>query len=142
MEPLVLTGSGLAVLAALALWRRSAAEASRYAARLATVEHIVEEALRDAERAERRAAEAARGLAERANDRNLTSEERDLLLASRCSHCGGAHASACPRVRRIRFRPDGQTPVEVEFWQDGAWDTTRVVWLDDIAENEGMTVIG
>ena len=28
-------------------------------------------------------------------------EEMDLLAASACSHCGGSHAIACPRVKRM-----------------------------------------
>lgn len=63
-----------------------------------------------------------------------TKAERDALLASKCAHCGGVHAIACPRVRRMRFRPDGQSLYEVEFWE--TWDKTRVVWPEDLFETE------
>lgn len=46
-----------------------------------------------------------------------------------CIHCGGLHAIACPRVRRIRLRTDGSLE-EVEFWRD--WLTDRVIWKEDL----------
>lgn len=60
-----------------------------------------------------------------------TSEELARLRDQRCIHCGGAHAIACPRVKRLRFRADGQTPLEVEFWADRDWPKDRVVFLED-----------
>ncbi len=65
----------------------------------------------------------------------ITPEQREILVANRCSHCGGSHSIACPRVKRIRFRADNQ-PLEVEFWPDGQWDTTRVVFVEDFPEVE------
>jgi hypothetical protein len=70
-----------------------------------------------------------------------TKAERDALLASKCAHCGGSHAIACPRVRRMRFRPDGQSLYEVEFWE--TWDQSRVVFVEDLFEEhnaEGESV--
>lgn len=62
----------------------------------------------------------------------LTEEQRKALWDARCAHCGGSHLRACPRVKRIRFRGDGSTPLEVEFWAAGEWPTDDVTWLEDI----------
>jgi seryl-tRNA synthetase len=67
----------------------------------------------------------------------LTDEQKAALIANRCVHCGGSHTIACPRVKRLRFRADGQTPVEVEFWPldvwRDAWAEERIVWPEDVA---------
>jgi hypothetical protein len=63
---------------------------------------------------------------------SVTKEEYDELVKARCIHCGGVHLMACPRVKRIRFSPGGQTPAEVEFWADGEWPKDRVKWLEEI----------
>jgi hypothetical protein len=67
----------------------------------------------------------------------LTPEQRAALLANKCIHCGGSHTIACPRVKRLRFRADGQTPVEIEFWALDEWRTPwaedRIVWPEDMA---------
>ena len=47
-----------------------------------------------------------------------TEGEWELFKAQRCSHCGGAHARACPRVKRMEWHPNGQLAA-VEFWPDG-----------------------
>lgn len=47
-----------------------------------------------------------------------------------CSHCGGRHARACPRVRSLRFHPNG-TLAQVDFWRDGRWSDENVLWPDD-----------
>ncbi len=52
-----------------------------------------------------------------------------LYAQTPCIHCGGLHAIACPRVKRIRFRTDGGLE-EVEFWAD--WPTDRVIWKEDL----------
>jgi hypothetical protein len=87
---------------------------------------------------ERRAAvaraEAAEAkLAERVDRRKrlalLTDDEVREQLASRCNWCGGVHSNACPRVRSLRFRPDGVTPTAVEFWE--TWDASDVIWPED-----------
>ena len=62
----------------------------------------------------------------------LTDEDKQRLLASKCVSCGGSHSIACPRVKRMRFRADGQTPVEVEFFPDDQWPKSRVVFLEDL----------
>lgn len=62
----------------------------------------------------------------------VTTEEMARLTALRCAHCGGSHTIACPRVKRIRFRPDGQSPAETEFWADDQWPHDDVVWLETL----------
>ena len=52
----------------------------------------------------------------------------------RCSHCGGAHLRACPRVKRMLFHATGSLN-EIEFWQDGQWDTSNVLWPESIVES-------
>ena len=64
--------------------------------------------------------------------RRVTQAEMDSLNAIRCASCGGAHTIACPRVKRMRFRPDGQSPAEVEFWRDDEWPHEDVVWLEEL----------
>ena len=59
-----------------------------------------------------------------------TPEEIKNFEENRCVHCGGSHAIACPRIKSIRFRADGATPVSVEFWAD--WPQDRVTYLEDI----------
>lgn len=76
----------------------------------------------------------------------LTTAERDEALkqagTNACRLCGGLHAApnspACPRVRTFELNPDGMV-VKGEFWQDGAYDASRVLFLADAAE-EGETV--
>jgi len=63
----------------------------------------------------------------------LTPEQRATLLANACAHCGGVHARACPRVKRLQFGADGRQVIEVEFWRDGRWDETRVKWIEDLS---------
>lgn len=55
-----------------------------------------------------------------------------------CVHCAGIHAQVvrlhqqrqpCPRVRRISWH--GNEISEVEYWPDGRWDTSRIVFQDD-----------
>jgi len=70
-------------------------------------------------------------------DTRLTAEQatqvRGLFEQGKgCSHCGGAHARACPRVRRMVFHPDGRL-AEVEFWAEGRWSDAHVLWPEDVA---------
>lgn len=68
--------------------------------------------------------------------RKVSRAEKDILTAARCVSCGGVHGIACPRVKRMRFRPDGQTPVEVEFWRSDEWPQDDVVWLEKLEIEE------
>ena len=51
----------------------------------------------------------------------------------RCNDCGGVHSIACPRVRRRRFRTDGETLLEVEYWPE-PWDKDHILFAEDVAE--------
>lgn len=73
----------------------------------------------------------------------LTPEERKEALAAAkdaCQLCGGLHAApgtpACPRLRIFELNPDGRV-IKGEFWQDGTWDATRVLFIADAAEEPG-----
>lgn len=70
----------------------------------------------------------------------LTPDERKEALAAAkdaCTLCGGLHAApntpACPRIRTFELNPDGKV-VKGEFWQDGYWDSSRVLFIADAAE--------
>jgi hypothetical protein len=69
----------------------------------------------------------------------VTDEEPSLTRrefeSMQCVHCGGAHLRACPRVRRIVFSQTSSIQ-EVEFWADGEWDTSNVIWPEEIEEEE------
>jgi hypothetical protein len=51
-----------------------------------------------------------------------------------CKHCGGLHLRACPRVRRLVMRNRDEIS-EVEFWPDGKWDDSMIVWPEDVFED-------
>lgn len=61
----------------------------------------------------------------------LTTDAYDKLVKSRCLHCGGAHTISCPRVKRIRFRADGQTPLEVEYHPNFEFPANSIVWIEE-----------
>jgi hypothetical protein len=65
----------------------------------------------------------------------LTDDEVKRLRDNRCSHCGGAHARACPRVKRMAYHPNG-TLAEVEFWPSDQWSDAFVVFPDEIVPDE------
>lgn len=49
-----------------------------------------------------------------------------------CAHCGGIHARACPRVKRLVFHPgSGGILAEVEFWPHGKWPEDGIIWPED-----------
>jgi hypothetical protein len=134
-------------LGLLALWLFTEAkrqDAERRAASYGAVVKQAEQALNEASSAldagesERRAAVARAEAAEaklkersdlRARLALLTEDEVREQLAGRCNWCGGVHTHACPRVRSLRFRPDGVTPIAVEFWE--TWDRSDVIWPED-----------
>ena len=72
--------------------------------------------------------------------RRNSSQRQEALLtmeefeATKCVHCGGAHLIACPRVKRLVFH-DNSRLHEVEFWQDGQWDTKSVLWPHTVVDS-------
>lgn len=51
-----------------------------------------------------------------------------------CEDCGGIHQRACPRIRRQAWIGQGSaagTRTEVEYWRDGRWDDSGVIWPED-----------
>lgn len=60
---------------------------------------------------------------------------RKEFESQQCMHCGGAHLRACPRVQRLMFTSSGSIQ-EVEFWADGEWDDSNVIWPEEIEEEE------
>jgi len=75
--------------------------------------------------------------------RPLSSTEKDeaLLAAagSACVLCGGIHPGAgtpaCPRVATFELNGDG-TVIRGSFWPEGQWDTGKVVFPADLAEQD------
>lgn len=62
------------------------------------------------------------------DDAALTAELADALRKiPACTHCGGRHDRACPRVKRMSFHPNGSL-AEVEFWPHGKWDEAGIIW--------------
>jgi hypothetical protein len=49
----------------------------------------------------------------------------------KCDHCAGAHARACPRVRKLEFHTNGNLQ-SVEFWPPGQWPDEHVQWPEDL----------
>lgn len=49
-----------------------------------------------------------------------------------CRWCGGLHDRHCPRVKKIVFHPNDDRQVrEVEFWGDGEWNPSGIIWPED-----------
>lgn len=98
--------------------------------------------------------------------KELTGEEKEEALKeaaqSSCQLCGGIHPSpntpACPRIATFECNPDGKI-VRGTFWPSGVtesvvktdaegnvlsvvhttrsdWDTSRVVFIEDVADKE------
>ena len=73
----------------------------------------------------------------------LTPEEQAALRSSGifgersdklCTDCGGYHlAIPCRRIKRQVWLGNGNR-TEVEYWQDGAWDESGVIYPDDVFE--------
>jgi hypothetical protein len=61
-------------------------------------------------------------------------EAAEYQKLPKCTHCGGWHLRACPRVKRMVFSGDGRNVVEVEFWRPGEWPEDGIVWPEDVAE--------
>lgn len=64
----------------------------------------------------------------------MEKEEREALREQyekegACSHCGGMHLRACPRVQSMTFHPDGKL-AGVRFWRE--WDSSETVWPEDL----------
>lgn len=57
-----------------------------------------------------------------------------------CHHCGGIHARACPRVRRMEFHPNGVVAA-VEFWSHRETDWTGVVFEDQAGHEDFLATI-
>ncbi len=61
-----------------------------------------------------------------------------------CEDCGGYHARACPRIKRIhlRFTETRGTQVselierEVEYWEAGHWPTGDIIFPEDAFEDD------
>ncbi len=51
-----------------------------------------------------------------------------------CEWCGGLHQRECRRVKRMVFHPSGERVAEVEFWPDGQWDESAIIWPEDVFE--------
>lgn len=73
--------------------------------------------------------------------RELTRDEQEELATdSLCVHCGGHHARACPRVKRIVFRQGGAGVQEVEYFPAAEIDWTGVLF-EDVGEAEETDLV-
>jgi hypothetical protein len=71
---------------------------------------------------------------EPAPDVRLTPEERQRVLQyfeseEVCPNCRGVHTRACPRVRSVSYHDNG-TLRSVEYWPDGEWPQSEVIFRD------------
>jgi hypothetical protein len=59
-----------------------------------------------------------------------------------CQFCAGLHAGpsspACPRLASGKLNGDGAV-IEFTFWPDGQWDTSRVRFVADLADETEAT---
>lgn len=70
------------------------------------------------------------------DDTALTAElAAKLLEIPACRHCGGRHERACPRVKSMRYHPNGAL-AEVTFWPSGKWSDDHIIWPEDLAAAE------
>lgn len=82
------------------------------------------------------------------SDRQLSEEEKSAARrifgaggsesSQICSFCGGFHHRACPRVAEFElYDSQGGKPgalKRVQFWPEGTWDDSYVIWPEDIAD--------
>ena len=54
--------------------------------------------------------------------------------AHTCTHCGGSHARACPRVRKFEFHQNGNI-ASVEFWPPSRWPDDHILWPEQLPPN-------
>lgn len=67
-------------------------------------------------------------------DVRLSQEERARVLQyfegeEVCPNCRGVHTRACPRVRSVSYHDNG-TLRSVEYWPDGEWPQSDVIFRD------------
>jgi hypothetical protein len=74
--------------------------------------------------------------------RTATEEEKRFLQAlfdrpeKSCLDCGGYHLRlACPRIKRQVWIGNGNR-IEAEYWQDGQWDDSEVIYPEDVFDTE------
>lgn len=70
-------------------------------------------------------------------DEGISPEDKEELRkrfeVEACRWCGGLHQRECPRVKHIIYNPADERSVrEVEFWADGQWDRSGVLWPEDV----------
>ena len=63
-----------------------------------------------------------------------------LFRDRQCDHCGGGHARACPRIKRLEFHPNTALAA-VEFWPDGKWPIEHVSWPEDLPPEPGSDTL-
>lgn len=70
-------------------------------------------------------------------DEGMDDDTRRELMArletDACRWCGGLHQKECPRIRKITYNPSDDRMVrEVEFWADGEWNSSGVIFPEDL----------
>ena len=72
------------------------------------------------------------------HDEGIDEETRDIFRArfaahEECQWCGGIHNGMCPRVKRITYHPNDDRQVrEIEFWAEGDWPRSNIVFPEDV----------
>lgn len=72
---------------------------------------------------------------ERVDETGVSAEDAAAIIAHipACAHCGGRHVRACPRVKSMRFHPNGSL-AGVDFWGDGKWSEAHVLFGDEMVD--------
>jgi hypothetical protein len=66
-------------------------------------------------------------------DDKTKKEMLERFATDACKWCGGLHQRECPRIKHIIYNPsDDRVVREVEFWSDGEWDRSGVLWPEDV----------
>lgn len=72
--------------------------------------------------------------------RQEVQEAEEIQKDQSCRYCGGMHARACPRVKRLAYDQTGMHVTEVEFWPWNQWPEGQVVFPEDLVAKEADDV--
>lgn len=69
--------------------------------------------------------------------KKVSPEDAAAILARvpACAHCKGHHVRACPRVKSMKFHPNGSL-AGVDFWPEGKWSDDHILWPDELVDDE------
>jgi hypothetical protein len=69
------------------------------------------------------------------NSESRAAMEEQFQRGAACKDCGGLHKRECPRVKRKQFLGNGNV-TEVEYWPDGGYDASNIIWPEDLYDEE------